>query len=531
MHPAQRSHDDSTALSSPARLDDRTRVLKHGDTTAVFDRFGDIEALGPSKLGLFHQDTRFLSRLTLRLAGERLLLLSSTIKDDNALLAVDLMNPDIRRGDDVVIPRGTVHLFRSRVLWAGACYERLRIHNFGQETVEFTLTLGFDADFADIFEVRGIRREDRRMGQVARQAVTLTYHGLDGAIRRARIAFDPVPARLEESAAEYTLRLEPRGEFVFQWTLACSVDGSSDAAVPQTTPRTAPRAGDGTPEVLWHEGAVRAATDALARARAEEPEVVTSNEQFNDWLNCSLADLRMLRTDTPHGPYPYAGVPWFSAAFGRDGIITGLECLWFNPAVARGVLQYLAATQAEAEDAERDAQPGKILHEARFGEMAALGEVPFGRYYGTADATPLFVMLAGAYYVRTGDLDFARTLWPHVDRALGWIDRYGDADGDGFVEYARRSRRGLVNRGWKDAQDSVFHDDGTLAEPPIALCEVQGYVYAARLAAGTVAEVLGMARRAQELRVRLAARQRAHRRGVCPVPIAEGGGDGPGESL
>ena len=248
---------------------------------------------------------------------------------------------------------------------------------------------------------------------------------------------------------------------------------------------------------IWYEQAASCATEELRQARAGEPEITTSNEQFNDWLNRSVADLHMMRTQTSGGPYPYAGVPWFSTAFGRDGIITALECLWATPEVARGVLRYLALTQAESDSEEQDAQPGKILHETRGGEMAGTGEVPFGRYYGSVDATPLFVVLAGAYFDRTGELDIVRELWPNIERALRWIDGDGDPDGDGFVEYSRRSARGLVQQGWKDSQDSVFHRDGTLAEGPIALCEVQALVFAAWRAASRLAAALGEPARAE----------------------------------
>src|SRR5690606_30552304 len=221
--------------------------------------------------------------------------------------------------------------------------------------------------------------------------------------------------------------------------------------------------------------------EVLDRSRRRAPaqalrgvELQTSNTSFNRWIRRSAADLRMMMADTPQGLYPHAGIPWYSTPFGRDGLITALQLLWIDPDVARGVLGFLAETQATGYADAQDAQPGKILHEMRRGEMAALGEVPFGRYYGTADATPLFVMLAAAYYERTGDLAFIDRIWPNIRAALDWMQGDGDPDGDGFIEYAPRSTTGLVQQGWKDSNDSVFHADGSLAAPPIALCEVQG---------------------------------------------------------
>ena len=486
---AIRVSDQYYILATSARIDDRTRVLKHGDTFAVFDRFGDIDAFGPAARGLYHQDTRFLSRFALRMEGQRPLMLDSSIKDDNVVFTVDLMNADAWHSKEVVVPRGSVHLQRSKVLWQGTCFERVRAVNYAQSAIDVSFSVQFGADFADLFEVRGTPRPRRgRLLPPRHNAgrLVLEYEGLDGRRRRTRITLDPVPEWAEESEAIFRVRIEPHGEATLRWTIACEVDPHAAIA-------------NGARSALNFEAALDQASHALVEAKAPEPHIHTSNTQFNHWVNRSRADIHLLWTNTPDGPYPYAGVPWYSTVFGRDGIITALECLWMNPELARGVLNCLAQTQATSVRVEQDAEPGKIIHEMRSGEMAALGEIPFGRYYGSIDATPLFIMLANAYFERTGDDEFVRDFWQHIERALEWIDRYGDPDGDGFYEYARRTQAGLLHQGWKDSHDAVFHDDGAQADGPIALCEVQAYVYAAKLAAARLADSLGYAPRAQAL--------------------------------
>jgi glycogen debranching enzyme len=462
----------------------QSRVLKQGDTFAVFDHHGDINPQALGQEGLYHEGTRFLSCSLLEVDGVRPLFLSSTIKDDNDVLAVDLTNPDVSGQGPLDLARGQLHLARLKFLLDGVCHERLSVHSYQLTPARVRLALHFEADFADIFEVRGTPRQAR--GKYLEPVcegdnVVLSYRGLDQVTRRTRLRFTPAPAQLAGDTAVFELTLPPQGEAHIDLAVSCESDGRR-------------------PANERFEEALSAAGSDWQSTRRDACRIETSNERFNDWVNRAAADLHMMTTRLRTGPYPYAGVPWFSTPFGRDGIITALQVLWLEPALARGVLAFLAATQATAVVPEQDAQPGKILHETRRGEMANLGEVPFGRYYGSVDATPLFVYLAGAYYERTADRAFLESIWPNVEAALGWIDRYGDADGDGLVEYARTNPCGLVHQGWKDSHDAVFHADGSPAEPPIALCEVQGYVYAARLAGARLAELLGHAETAGRLR-------------------------------
>lgn len=469
-------------LASSDRTAECSRVLKNGETFAIFDCHGDIQPIGLGEQGIFHEGMRFLSKLELRFGGLRPLLLGSSIKQ-NELLAIDLMNPDFT-ADDVPVRRDAIHIFRSKLIREGSCQEQLRLTNFSLDTLRIPFTIGFAADFADIFEVRGTKRERRGSlspVQLFTASARLSYQGLDGAVRTTEIGFSPQPEQLTADEARYLVVLEPKQSVTIGVTVTCgcrqceAVTGSFQQAQQE-------------------------ARASLLELKSEYCDIRTDNPHFNILLERSQADLMMMTTRTPHGKYPYAGVPWFSTAFGRDGIITALETLWANPDIARGVLTYLAATQAELLDAEMDAEPGKIIHETRMGEMAALQEIPFGRYYGSVDSTPLFIALAGAYYRRTGDLQLIERIWENILRALNWIDVYGDADGDGFVEYARHSHDGLVQQGWKDSNDSVFHADGTLAQGPIALCEVQGYVYDAKLGAAEMAAALGDHAQAAALR-------------------------------
>ena len=506
---APSDQDPYYILAAAPSADEVSRVLKDGDTFAVLDHYGDIRPVGLREQGLYHEGTRYLSCLLLGLGRERPLFLSSTIKEENGLLVADLTNPDIgvpsrlpsaaneanaNGAGCVKVARGTLHFFRTKFLWQGACYERLRIKNYGLCPVDVVFGLHFEADFVDIFEVRGTRRA--RRGQmlaptIQAGSVVLAYRGLDGVVRRSRINFAPKPESLSASDARFRFSLQPtQAEEIFL-TVACETDEKKNVGTHSTK---------GPASFSRFEQARNAAVDAVKSAQTKACTIQSSKQHFNDWINRTVADLHMMTTETSAGPYPYAGVPWFSTPFGRDGILTALECLWLDPSLTRGVLSYLASTQATQVVPEQDAEPGKILHETRRGEMAALGEIPFGCYYGSVDATPLFVLLAGAYYERTADEAFIASIWPNLSAAIDWIDKFGDGDGDGFVEYARRASTGLGNQGWKDSHDAIFHADGRLAEGPIALCEVQGYVYGAKRAASRLARILGHGERAEDLR-------------------------------
>ncbi len=470
-------HDKFYILATAIRDIGQDTVLKHGDTFAILNRAGDIRPIGLGDGGVYHQGTRYLSRLEFRLGSrQQPLLLSSGTTDDDLMFVVDLTNPDIRFESHLVeLPRGSLHIRREQLVSEGGFHEQLRFWNASNTAFRLSYSISWGADFLDIFEVRGFSRQKRGTflePQVGDEQVILGYSGLDRVVRRTHLIFDTEPKELSAEVAQFAVFLQPKE--VRERSIHISFEGENLRPAPLEFSKILAQRKRGYLQRLGHDCSI-----------------VTSNAQLNSWLHRAKADLEMLLSDTPMGRYPYAGIPWFSTPFGRDGIITALQLLPFSPQMAEGVLRYLVATQATEPDPTKDAEPGKILHETRQGELARLGEIPFQWYYGSADATPLFVSLAAAYYRRTKDHESLTGFWPAVKLALEWIDRYGDRDGDGFVEYQTTTRSGLRNQGWKDSGDAIFHRDGRLAEGAIALSEIQAYVFQAKCDGAFLASEMG----------------------------------------
>jgi glycogen debranching enzyme len=474
-------HPEFGIASPPTPIGgDQTLVLAHGDTFAIVDRHSEMLPGPASRHGLYSGGTRFLSGLWLQIAGSRPLLLSSGARDDGGGLFVNEASPDVLDHPTVRLERDVIHLARHVTVSDGACEIKLALRSYADEPIPLPVQIWFAADYADVFEVRGAVRARRGKGsppELSPSAVELGYRGLDGETRATRFEFTPEPVGVEAGSARWLVALEPGARAEISLRITCTIDNGRARRVPGR----------------------HAVFQRVAPKRDLSAAISTSNHEMNRWIHRSAADLAMLTVATAHGPFPYAGIPWFCTPFGRDSLIAAYETLWIDPSLARGVLLFLAAHQADADDPERDAEPGKIIHEMRSGEMATLREVPFARYYGSVDATPLFALVASAYFDRTGDLALLEKLWPHLERALAWIDGPGDPDGDGFVEYQRRSRNGLSNQGWKDSRDAIMHADGSFAEGPIALCEVQAYVYGARAGLARAARRLGLDARADEL--------------------------------
>lgn len=468
--------------------DDRTQVINHYDTFGIFDRWGDIHPHGKNAQGIFHQGTRYINLLELRLNRTKPLLLSSSIKQENEVLSVDITNADL---NECNIRENTIHIAREQFIRNGIYYEEINLSNYSAVACDFDLSISFGADFKDIFEIRGMHRDALTQKPELLpfdNKIVFRYKGLDGIGRETEIIFkDKNTFSIRGNTVWFHLKLAHQQKYKIEYAVYCK---SEEHTINLQSDHNLPYFGDIKESIRLD----------LQKTRALFATLTTSNENFNNWLTRSRADLQSLLAETVYGKYPYAGVPWYNTAFGRDGIITAMEVLWIAPEIARDVLVFLAGMQSHEMDASNDAEPGKIIHEIRSGEMANTGEVPFKKYYGTIDATPLFLMLAGMYYEQTADMDTIKRIWPEIKEAIAWIDKYGDIDGDGFVEYEIKSEKGLTNQGWKDSHDSIMYANGELCKAPIALCEVQAYVYGAKKYMALVARELGETQFAEKLK-------------------------------
>jgi glycogen debranching enzyme len=458
------------------------QVIKHDRAFFIGDEFGDVPSDNTAALGLYYRDTRYLSQLEFTLNELRPLMLHSSTERNYSQI-IELAYPIGTITPDGVEEKDNISLSRSRVL-AGSLLERIRVSNYGRTPHDVRLCIDFGADFLDLFEVRGWARERRGQMQaplVERSRVVLSYRGLDGVVRSTTLRFSPQPTELTGERATFELELAP-GEAAEVGLEITPAEGDED---PQRTSFREAK------EMLEHE---------YSQWRRRCTRFKSSHLQLSQYLDRAILDLRMLQsTDDDGDRFIDAGVPWYSTLFGRDSLITAYQVLGVNSELAWGTLRGLAELQGTEVDEWRDEEPGKILHEVRVGELAKCGEIPHTPYYGSIDSTPLWLAVLASAYFWTNDVESVKALWPNALACLEWIDRYGDIDGDGYVEYARKSAKGLANQGWKDSHDSVVFPDGAFAEAPIALVEVQGYVYLAKIRMARLARDLGDAKLADRL--------------------------------
>jgi glycogen debranching enzyme len=469
--------------ASVGMIDNRLIALKEGDAFLVSDKFGDIKSFGETSHGIYCNGTRMISRMEMLINDRMPFMLTSYLNEENEMHIIDLTNPDILADHQQAIGKGQLQIQRKKFFWNKVYYESIKLCSYSLSPMSFKLSFVFDADFKDIFEVRGIQRTlkgKKDLPVIDNNNLLFKYTGADNIQRQSRITFSPTPTFSKDKQVDFNFTLGPRDCDDIFISIALDIDKDH-------------------PEILPTDEAYYQMITKINLSKNGSPKISSSNDYFTSWIKRSISDLFTLGTEMPTGLYPYAGIPWYSTPFGRDAIITGIQTVWLYPEMTKGILRYLATTQAKENNKEQDAEVGKIFHEQRGGEMANTGEVPFKLYYGSIDATPLFIILSGMYYDRTGDIPLIEELWKNIQLAVEWMDKYGDVDGDGFIEYERKTNSGLGNQGWKDSSDSVFHEDGSLAETPIALCEVQGYAYSAKLHAARFYSLFGNDQKAEEL--------------------------------
>jgi glycogen debranching enzyme len=468
---------------APRKLNNLTLI--DGKTFLSTTVAGDIHPPGALDVGFFHQDTRFLSQLELRIDGHRAVVLSSSAEKTFAS-QIELTTGNITLRDSFDLPENTVHIRREQLLGPDIFFDRFSFENFNMTAVDLAVELIFDADFVDVFQVRGIARSIH--GQyfqpiVDDNCLTFSYRGLDKVLRQTSILMSPKPHAIQRQTARWNLHLDPLKEFRAEVTVTPLVEGYPSRV-----------------KDFSFSNNLQKRREAFREFESHSTQFKSSNDEFDAALRTAIGDFHALRIPEGDEHIIAAGIPWFATIFGRDSILAAYQTLALNPRLAVDTLRVLARYQGREVNDWRDEDPGKILHEYREGEMTLCGEMPFGPYYGSIDATPLFLILLSETFNWTADDKFVREMLPAAYKALEWIDKYGDLDGDGFVEYKRRSPQGLVNQGWKDSWDATLHPDGSVAEPPIALVEVQGYVYDAKYRMASLLRTFGDSATADRLK-------------------------------
>jgi glycogen debranching enzyme len=440
---------------------------------------------GAPDVGFFHDDTRFLSRLELRVDGYRTVVLSSSTEQTFAS-QIELTTGKSTMRETYEIPENTVHIRREQLLSSETLFDNFSFENFNFQELELNIELAYEADFMDVFQVRGVARE--KLGQyflpvVRHDSIVFHYCGRDGVARETIIHLSPQPDHVDGTTARWKLRLPPFKRFQLQTTIVPQVEGKRSRSI--------------KPDFAQQ---LRLRREAIADWASRSTSFSAGNSVFSEMVETCKADFHALQIPEAKERVIAAGIPWFATMFGRDSIIAAYQSLMLNPRLATETLRVLAKLQGKEKNDWRDEEPGKILHEYREGEMTRAGEMPFGPYYGSVDATPLWLILLSETFNWTADEQLVKDLLPNAYRALEWIDSYGDLDGDGFIEYQRRSPKGLANQGWKDSWDAIMHHDGEVAKSPIALCEVQGYVYEAKYRMASLMRSFGDIKTADRLK-------------------------------
>lgn len=470
----------------------RALVLKHDDLFFLCQSDGSVPLKGEHGLGLYYHDCRYLNGYELTLGGVEPTALACTVALGFAG-ALELTNPELKLRGHGAIHKDEIGIKWERILDSEtlALCDVLTFHNYGVKSIELPLSFGFRCQFQPLFAVRGMfAAKLGKLQQPSWHAGTLTfgYAGADGIHRKLSVYFSPEPQWTRKTSAGFEIQLKPDSETEIRISLCLGESKQSFHGKPAKRPRNDLT---GLRTRLQH-----SSNEWLA----EITELRSNNSLLNDVMERSLRDLLLLRTHFEGEHFFAAGVPWFVTLFGRDSLIASLETLAFKPEIAEQTLRLMARYQGTRTDKWRDEQPGKIMHEIRVGEMAHLNEIPQTPYYGSVDATPLFLILVARHAAWTGELQLFDDLRHHIDAALSWIAEYGDRNGDGYIEYENSSTGGLTNQGWKDSGDAIMNSDGTLASPPISLVEVQGYVYLAKLSIAELYERAGDRNRADDLR-------------------------------